>query len=360
MTRNDSNNSKINKNPSSINKTNNNEHELERFRLYFDMVNDSIIIFEIDNSNVIQNVIDVNSVTTQRLGYTREEIFDRKNWRRIARTIFRDFEKNVEFFIENNYVVFNSVAYTKENKEIPIEISVRSSKLSDRNIIVVIARDIVDRVELNKKLIKQKEELSEFAHTTAHNLKNPLIAINGYVKLLEKSYNEKYLEKITQLTKKMVEMVDKSLQLADSGTILGQLETIDLNMHIKNITDTIIPRDVDVEIEKLPKIKGDPTKVNILFENLLDNAISHGKAKNVKILWKTTTKFHKISIINDGKLFNSDAKENAFKKRFTTKTNGYGGHGLLIVQKIVDAHNWKIELESDVVTSIVISIPKKP
>jgi signal transduction histidine kinase len=257
-------------------------------------------------------------------------------------------------------VVFNSVAYTKENKEIPIEISVRGSKLHDKSIIIVIARDVTDRVELNKKLIKQKEELSEFAHTTAHNLRNPLIAINGYVKLLEKSFNEKYLGKITHLTKKMVEMIDKSLQLADSGAILGQLETIDLNMITKSITDTIVPKDVNVEIETLPKIKGDPTKVNILFENLIDNAITHGKAKNVRILCKTSSKVHKISIVNDGIAVNPDAKEKAFKNRFTTKTNGYGGHGLLIVQKIVEAHNWTIDLISKNETSMIIAIPKKP
>jgi hypothetical protein len=54
MTRNDPNDSKMNKDLSPIDKINNIGHELERFKLYFDMVNDAIIIFEIDNNNVIK------------------------------------------------------------------------------------------------------------------------------------------------------------------------------------------------------------------------------------------------------------------------------------------------------------------
>ncbi|OLS24533.1 MAG: Sensor protein ZraS [Candidatus Heimdallarchaeota archaeon LC_3] len=344
--------------PSSNHRNTNISNELDRFKLYFDLVNDSIIIFEIDDKNIIQNVIDVNTVTIERLGYTREEIFERNNWRKIARTIFRDFEQNSEFFNENNSVVFDSIAYTKENSEIPIEISVRGSTIDDKKIIIVIARDVTERVELKNNLLIQKEELSEFAHTSAHNLRNPLIAINGYVKLIEKNQNLKYLEKISQLTEKMVKMIDKSLQLADSGSVLGVLETVDLNILMKNVLDTIVPKDVNIEVSELPKVKGNPTKIQIIFENLIENAITHGNASLIEIKNKTSSEFHRISITNDGGLFSSEARETAFKKRFTTKQNGYGGHGLLIVQKIIEAHNWKIDLKNDTKTTFLISIPR--
>jgi signal transduction histidine kinase len=154
-------------------------------------------------------------------------------------------------------------------------------------------------------------------------------------------------------------MIDKSLQLADSGSVLGQIESIDMKMLIKNITDTIDTKDVNIEVWELPKIKGNPTKVSVLFENLLNNAITHSKAKTITISNKTSLKYHKILISNDGAPFSDDAKISAFKKRFTTKINGYGGHGLLIVQKIVEAHNWKIKLNDKDKTTIELTIPKK-
>lgn len=75
----------------------------------------------------------------------------------------------------------------------------------------------------NLELQQQNEELEAFAHTVAHDLKNPLNAINGYMDLFMEDFASdldaeglKVLQKVEQSGWKMVNIIDSLLLLASS------------------------------------------------------------------------------------------------------------------------------------------------
>ena len=217
-------------------------------------------------------------------------------------------------------------------------------------------RDITERKSIEQALIQQKEALREFAHITAHDLRNPLTAIYVYTNLLKQGYETTYVDKILLLTQNMLELIKKSLALADAGMSIGSLEPVDLNECVKYVIEHTIPKDVSITLTKLPVVKGDRQKLIQMFQNLLDNAVTHGEPKLIQIEGQNLKDTYQLIITNDGKEIPSYVKEKMFKQKLTTKKET-GGYGLLIVQKVVESHNWEITLVDSPKTSFQITIP---
>ena len=59
--------------------------------------------------------------------------------------------------------------------------------------LIGVIRDITERKKAEEKLVRQKEELSEFAHFIAHDLNNCLTSIECYTQLLDREYDETHI-----------------------------------------------------------------------------------------------------------------------------------------------------------------------
>lgn len=203
----------------------------------------------------------------------------------------------------------------------------------------------LERRKAEEVLRQQKEELSEFAHAMAHDLRNHLLSIQGYADLLQTtSYDLAYAEKIDLLAQNMNEMLQRSVILADAGLIVEKTDEVDLGQLVQEVAKTIIPQDVNFQQDELPRVLGDHKKLSQVFQNLFENAVTHGKASKIEVRLGDADDGFMILVSNNGVPIPAKDRKRIFERKFTTKEEG-GGLGLAIVEKVVAAHGWTISLE---------------
>ncbi len=202
--------------------------------------------------------------------------------------------------------------------------------------------DITERKKAEELLKKQREELSAFAHTVSHDLKNYINIIRNYAQfsLLKKESAEKNNQEIIDITKKMESFVNRQLQLADAGKAIGKLEEIDLNILIDEVGKT---HSIEIRTKGLPMIKGDPQRLKEAFHNLIDNAVKHGKADRIEISSEKRRDTYIIHVKDNGKGIPQEEIDKIFDMGYSKTGTGIG---LTIVKKIIEAHGGNISVRS--------------
>ena len=168
--------------------------------------------------------------------------------------------------------------------------------------LVIVVRDITDRkqadalvqqgnrdlVALNAELQVRNEELDAFAHTVAHDLKNPLHLIIGFAETLRPSFSdlsdeerEDALRHITRNGRKMNNIVDELLLLAEVRKTQVQMSPLDLSRILfdaqQRLTDMIHDRHAAIIApERWPNVLGYAPWVEEVWVNYLSNALKYG------------------------------------------------------------------------------------
>ncbi len=302
-------------------------------------------------------ILECNNHFANSFGYIdRRELIDSSNlfkdfllesesWNRLKRTLK-----------ETESLVTELQAITKSNHRLWMRFSLRL--LEEKGYIEGVMSDITQEKHALEMLRKQREELSEFAHSMSHDLKNIFHNMLGFIELVEDENDINHLQKLRQMLRETSDLLDHSVALADAGlTVEENLTDIDLDALVKSIANSTIPESIEYEQDVLPRVKGDETKITQVFRNLLDNAIRHGQPSKIEIrLMQNESEYH-ILIQNDGREIPGDIRSKLFSKGFTTSKSGQG-YGLTIVKRIVEAHNWNIELAGTQKTAFELVIPK--
>ncbi|MFW9786466.1 MAG: PAS domain S-box protein [Candidatus Thorarchaeota archaeon] len=216
--------------------------------------------------------------------------------------------------------------------------------------------EITEEKQALEMLKKQKEELSDFAHTMSHDLKNIFHNMLGFIELIEEEQSFAHLTKLRSLLNETGEMVDHSVALADAGLIIEETMNVDLASLVREVAESIIPDNVAYSQDNLPIVHADQRKVAQIFRNLFDNAIQHGQPNRIEVTSTKKNQTFLIRVINDGKTIPDALRSKIFLRGFTTSKNGQG-FGLAIVRRLVEAHGWTIQLLGDGTTTFEIQIP---
>jgi len=166
------------------------------------------------------------------------------------------------------------------------------------------------------------------------------------------------LRRLQSLIRGSVELLDHSVALADAGlTVEENLVNVDLNQLVRLIAESAVPELIEYVQDPLPVVRADEMKITQVFRNLLDNAVKHGQPNKIEVKCEERDSTFCIMIQNDGKEIPEPIRSNLFMKGFTTSKTGHG-YGLTIAKRIVEAHNWKIQLKSSGITTFELIIPK--
>jgi signal transduction histidine kinase len=99
--------------------------------------------------------------------------------------------------------------------------------------------------------------------------------------------------------------------------------------------------------EDLPPVLADPQQLQQVFVNLLLNAVqATPQGGHVRLSATPEDCFMRVSVSDTGCGMDEELRASIFKPFFTTKHIGTG-LGLSIVQRIVNAHGGRIEIQSD-------------
>ncbi|MBD8070126.1 two-component system sensor histidine kinase NtrB [Bacillus sp. PS06] len=217
--------------------------------------------------------------------------------------------------------------------------------------------DITDTEELEKR-INQSEKLAilgELAAGAAHEIRNPLAVIQGFLTLMNESLQdldkEKYhLPLLLKEFKRMDSLVEEMLLLAKPGNPLlkeGFLEDI-----VKEILPLFDSNETGQEInfklniERTPLLL-DAKQMTQVFYNLFRNSSEAiGNTGWISISSKTHDGSYYLYIQDSGPGIPVEIEDKLFEPFQTTKASGTG-LGLTVVQRIIENHHGKISLIRD-------------
>lgn len=213
-------------------------------------------------------------------------------------------------------------------------------------------------VQLLVELEKSNEELQEYAHIVSHDLKSPLRSIDALISWLKEDnkgiFDDVSLRNfglIETTLEKMELLISDILLYSSIGTDTTDVNDIDLNQLVLELKQILfVPGNISIEIlNKLPLIKGDKTKLQQVFQNIISNAVKfNDKEKGlIEIDVIEQKSFYQFSIKDNGIGVDKKYHDTIFKIFHSlNKSKDSSGIGLSIVKKIVDLYNGEIWLES--------------
>lgn len=272
----------------------------------------------------------------------------------------------------------------KNGQVFPIELSHSRWKAGTEHYDSVIIRDITERKEHEKKLIKAMREAhaanqakSEFLTVVSHELRTPLNAIIGYNQCLLIGMDGP----VTEPQKVSLRKIEKSsfhlLELINDILDLAKIEANKMELEItpQNIVETLLSC-VD-EIQSLARQKNlkiqvffdkpyilmeyDKTRIRQVILNLLSNALKFTEKGMVKVTLINYPQQVEIQVEDTGIGISPDEIIKlfmAFSQADSSITRKYGGTGLglAISKKIVDMHGGSIDVQSTVSKGSIFTI----
>ena len=212
-----------------------------------------------------------------------------------------------------------------------------------------------------EKLKLKNSELEEFNYIVAHDLQEPVRNILNFGGLLSKSkeYNEDYMHHIISGAERMSALLEALLTYYVMGTQEKEMEEVSLKEVVETAVDQVRLKveenAAEIHIGDLPIIKGYKVELISLFQNLIDNAIKYKEdSRTCKVSITTLAdepSFVKIQVEDNGIGMESDHIASARKifQRLQSKQEvGGTGIGLSICSKVMNIHNGKLEIESQV------------
>jgi signal transduction histidine kinase len=213
--------------------------------------------------------------------------------------------------------------------------------------------------------------LGELASSIAHEIKNPLISIQGFARRIGTTEDREKLEKYATFIEHEAERLSQVLAklLGFSRMDEPKKDTLNLN---DIVDDTVLFmehhltrfKNVEIIVEKepgLPPVRVDKIHVQQTMVNILMNA-AQAMPEGGKILIKTGRgdQYVFISITDSGAGIKEEDLERIFEPFFTTKEKEQGtGLGLSLCKRLIEANAGKIEVKSAVGkgTTFTIMIP---
>ena len=208
----------------------------------------------------------------------------------------------------------------------------------------------------------------QFLSVLSHELKAPLNAIDGYLKMIKDrqfgnnidAYDEmldRSMERIKGMRQLILDLLD--LTKIETGKPTQKLEKVNIRKIVQMSVDTIRPyaiqKDVDIYVNSREacEMKADPGEIEIIMNNLISNAVKYNKVGGrVDIFIEKKESLLRITVSDTGIGLNKEDKEKIFEdfvriKSFQTREVTGSGLGLSIVKKIVDMYQGSIDVQSE-------------
>ncbi|WP_431133628.1 sensor histidine kinase [Psychroserpens mesophilus] len=233
----------------------------------------------------------------------------------------------------------------------------------------------IDKYARDKKLeietLKVREEYrKEFLGNVSHELKTPLFTVQGYLLTLldgamnDKRVSEKYLNRASKGLERLIYIV-KDLDMItklEVGDLRLNIEVFDIVELVESVFDLLemkaakkkITLTFDMDYNSPIMVSADKERIQQVLTNLIVNSIKYGREKGTtevsienliknKVIVRVTDNGEGISKENLTRLF-----ERFFRvDKSGSRKEGGSGLGLSIVKHIIEAHDEKIYVESD-------------
>jgi signal transduction histidine kinase len=222
-------------------------------------------------------------------------------------------------------------------------------------------------IEANGQLARVNADLDNFVYTASHDLKAPILNVEGLLKALERQLAGDIREKpiVRQLYEMLYGSVARFRKTINDLTEVARIgkesqedvATITLNDVLAEVRQDLEPqiREAAARLEEnlnCPPVRFSRKNLKSILYNLLSNAIKYrspDRPLHVRIACRTQEGYYVLTVEDNGLGMNMSQEEKIFAlfKRLHAHVEGTG-IGLYIVKKIVENAGGRIEVESQV------------
>ncbi len=317
-------------------------------------------------SNDMQgNILTFNNIAANILGYSPKEVLGKINVRELYPPgVPREIKLKIDDpalggkgILEN----YETMVRHKDGTLIPVWLTARIIYEDGREAGVVgHFRDLRERKRMEAEILRS-ERLSALGRTAAHishEIKNPLMLIGGFARQVLKDVSgnpEKNKEKLqiivdeVQRLEGFLEEVGGYAKISEPQKKLGDLNAL-LQETYERLRPSLREQGITLRLEmaqNLPQVWFDPVHLRQVILNIAKNGIeAMPEGGNLTIVSGREEKRVFVQISDTGEGIPPGVMEKIFQPFFSTKPKG-SGLGLAISQKIMEAHQGTITIESE-------------
>ncbi len=278
--------------------------------------------------------------------------------------------RHIRDIIKNTTLLGAVESFTGQSAAVPEEIEIEEAEryLNVRMVLLheggspsllIFLRDITEekRVETIKK---------DFVANVSHELRTPLASIKGYSETLlddvERTTQKEFLEIIDRHATRMSRIIDDLLILSrlESSAVSLVSSTVDLKELIGSVVKGVMKgaqkKDIIIKAELpdvLPSVMGDRDRLEQVVVNLIDNAIKYTPSGGeVSITAEANGAEVCVNVSDTGIGIPSDDISRIFERFYRvdkarSRALGGTGLGLAIVKHIIQGHNGRLDVKSE-------------
>ncbi|MEK7729394.1 MAG: ATP-binding protein [candidate division KSB1 bacterium] len=260
--------------------------------------------------------------------------------------------------------------------------------------LILLSDDLPSR-QAELQLRRREEELEHFVYVISHNLKTPIISIQGFANLLREELGAHlgaehlhFLDRIQKNAVLMEKMILDLLEFSRLGRELPRLGEFELAELLREVIDEMrlleqiakkqdhaearaVSRAAQAPAEfvlpdSLPRLWADANGLKNVFQNLFSNALKYRRPEaplRLEVGWQELPRFHALWVRDNGLGMEPLFQKKAFDLFQRGPQVGHipgTGVGLAVVRRIVEKHHGLVRLDSKLGegTTVYFTIPK--
>jgi PAS domain S-box-containing protein len=305
---------------------------MERYRAIVDSAAEGILLVSSETGTIVE----ANPASIQMLGYTGEELTGMSVGDIIGSPSGQDGAWEV--------FVFGPEGWSGEVRLRCRDNSLRDADLASRIIhrggapvlSCMVVHDITDRKRAEKAILQANKKLNLLSGITRHDINNQLLALQGYLSMLELKRSDPAFTEYFQKAMTAADRISAMIRFTKEYQSIGlnapawqDCRTLVENAAKQSLAGNIMLKN---DIPAKTEVFADPLIVKV-FYNLMDNAVRYG-GKITTIRFSVQEPGHDPRIIceDDGDGIPAESKEQIFNRGFGKNT----GLGLALSREILD------------------------
>jgi PAS domain S-box-containing protein len=220
-----------------------------------------------------------------------------------------------------------------------------------------------ERERLLNELEAKNRELEHFTYTVSHDLRSPLVTIQGFTNMLQKDLERNAPEKahndlkyVANAATKMDRLLRDTLELSRIGRMTNPPEKVPFGAIVDDALEQTVEhiRSSGAEIsvaKNLPAVFVDRMRIVEMLVNLITNCIKYRdeqRSPRIDIGYRVEEEDTVFFVKDNGRGIDPSQHEKVFELFYQVDSSGDGtGAGLAIVKRIIEIHGGRIWIESE-------------
>lgn len=224
----------------------------------------------------------------------------------------------------------------------------------------------IERRKLTRFLLEKNEDYKAFCYSLTHDFKSSLWQIARFAQIFKNETQKKYpddhslpyefLDKISGKIENIQKLIEDLQDFLSIDVLLDTYMDISLSLAANNAADmlqeSILKRGAEVTVLELPQIQGNLSQLQLLFTNLISNAIKYNHSEHPKVTisaQESDAQFYTIVVEDNGIGIPQEKLSSIFtpfERLHRADQYPGSGLGLSIVKRIVQSHQGRISVTS--------------